>query len=436
MVNLKSAAKSFANRSFPIGKKPNPNIGTIKKKFGTAFIERLISMKRFKENQLSHSELKYVKELMSPVYGPFIYKKDDIYHVIENVGETVRITYSNTPECKKLMSFIREEYWKRGVHVASVEYDSNISRRQLILSPDSNIAEMPPSRKAFAEKYDARIFLGGENNEFWIRGLEKKEMIGSPTAQHLMTIMDKKKMKWCYFGWPVPKTKYHVPSAEYRKIFLSSIEESFKPATKKIIDYYYKALTGKSTIRITADDGTDLTFSIKGRPLLYDDGILNEEKVKKGDVGLNVPAGELFLAPLEYSANGVITFTYVTLHGYGLAKNLKLTFKDGKVVKWESDKKSCSLFKKFLDSNTGEKDRIAELGIGTNKGAKFVGETIIDEKIFGSIHIAIGNNTGAYHGKNKASSHEDMIKIMHGHNGNVYADGKLVMKNGLPLIKV
>jgi aminopeptidase len=144
---------------------------------------------------------------------------------------------------------------------------------------------------------------------------------------------------------------------------------------------------------------------------------------------LNIPDGEVFVAPLEHSANGFIKFDFTTIPGFGKVSDLKAEFKDGKIVWFNSPQKK--IFKKFLDSNVGEKDRIAELGIGTNSAAKYVGETIVDEKIFGSIHIAIGNNTGAYHGKNRASSHLDMVKIMK-KDSKMLADGKLIMNDGLP----
>jgi len=108
-----------------------------------------------------------------------------------------------------------------------------------------------------------------------------------------------------------------------------------------------------------------------------------------------------------------------------------LEFKDGKVVRYSAEKGEEN-FTKFLDANTGEKDRIAELGIGCNSGAEYTGGSIIvDEKIFRTIHIAIGNNTGAYHGKNKASSHLDMIKSMV--HGQLFVDGELIMERGEPI---
>ena len=88
-------------------------------------------------------------------------------------------------------------------------------------------------------------------------------------------------------------------------------------------------------------------------------------------------------------------------------------------------------FATFLAANTGEKDRIGEFGIGTNPGATYTGGSIIiDEKIFGTVHIAIGNNRGAYHGKNKASSHLDLIKDMR--QGQVFVDGELILNRGKP----
>ena len=119
-------------------------------------------------------------------------------------------------------------------------------------------------------------------------------------------------------------------------------------------------------------------------------------------------------APLETTANGSILFDEVAVPGFGKVTKLRLKFAEGRVV------------------SVCDKDRIAELGIGCNPGAEYTGGSIIvDEKIYGTIHVAIGNNTGAYHGINKASSHLDMIKSMK--QGELYVDGKLVMKDGSPV---
>jgi aminopeptidase len=271
--------------------------------------------------------------------------------------------------------------------------------------------------------------------------MEKRMLLGAPSGQKLHEMMDKKHIRWCLLGFPVKMAKkkhYIVPESKYETVYINSIRETYGKRTQKLCRHYRKALRGGDKVHITANDGTDLTFSIKGRPVLMADGIIDDQDLKDGDVGNNIPDGEAFVAPLEYSANGKIFYDYVNIPGFGHIKGgIWLHFKKGKVVKYQAKtKKGNAIFRKFLDSNTGDKDRIAELGIGTNTGAKFIGTIIVDEKIYGTIHIAIGVNTGSYHGKNKASSHLDMIKQMKGKQGNITLDGKLIMKNGEPVGKV
>lgn len=420
-------------KNMGIGTKPNPGIEKARKKYGR-FVDKLLRLKTFSKKQLSEKEMKIAEKLKDPDFGPLIIERKEKYFVKARVGETVRLVYSNTDkDCIKLADLILEECWRKGAHVTDLADSSYWSRRHLQLIPFDTAAELPLISKLFAGAYDARIFLGGDEDINWIRGLEEKLKIGAPASQRVKEIIDREKVRWCYFGWPIKKKsgQLTIPFNRYKKIFHESIRRTFSPTVIKLCNYYKKCLEGGDRIRIAANDGTDLTFRIKGRKILVADGVMDEEDIKRGDVGLNIPDGEVFLAPLEHSANGFIVFDYVEVHGFGLIKNLKIKFKDGKVVWFDAANKK--LFKKFLDSNTGEKDRIAEFAVGTNPAAKFVGETIVDEKIFGSIHIAIGSNRGAYGGKNKASSHQDMVKIMKGKQGKIYVDGKLIMDNGLPV---
>jgi aminopeptidase len=427
----KIARNTVANMA--IGRKPNPGIAKAKKRFGATF-SNLYGMNGLLKKNLSSRGLQVLRKLQDPDYGPLFIERNGKYFTKTEVGEEVRLVYSDSDkDCVKLAKLIMEECWRKGAHVMDMTTNTAESRKHMQLIPFDTAAELPRISRISAETYDARIFLGGDENLYWTRGLEAKIKLGAPSGQKLHDMMDKRGVRWCLFGWPVPRNQYFIKRNEYNRIFLDSIRQTFTPKVKRLCNYYKKALSGGDKVRITAKDGTNLTFSIKGRPILVADGIMDQQDIKNGDVGLNIPDGEVFLAPLEYSANGVITFDFVTVHGYGLVRELKIKFKDGKVVWYDSPQKDT--FKKFLDANTGEKDRIAELGIGTNPGAKFVGETIVDEKIFGSVHIAIGTNTGAYHGKNKASSHLDMIKIMKGKGGNMYVDGKIVMKEGMPVGK-
>lgn len=433
LKDLKKIAKMTV-KNMQIERKPNSGVELARKRFGK-IIDKFLRMKKFSNKNLKEKEKRVIRKLQDPDYGPLIIERNGKFSMKTEIGQIVRLTYSDVnEECKKLAKLIEEECWKRGVHVTDSTYSSAESRKHLQLIPFDTAAELPPVSKLFASGYDARIFLGGDEDINWIRGLEDKTKLGAPASQKIHEIVDKKKVRWCYFGWPIERlsSQMIVNKNKYRKVFYNSIKETFSPKVRKLCNYYRKALENTDKIKIVADD-TDLSFEISGRPILVADGIIDAEDMRRGDVGLNIPDGEVFLAPLEHSANGHIVFDYVNAEGFGFIRNLKLRFRNGKVVWFNASSKDRRIFKKFLDSNTGEKDRIAELGIGTNPAAEFVGRTIVDEKIFGSIHIAIGNNRGAYHGKNKASSHLDMIKIMRGKNGKMYAGNKLIMDNGLPV---
>jgi len=163
-------------------------------------------------------------------------------------------------------------------------------------------------------------------------------------------------------------------------------------------------LHGKSSVRVYDGEGTDLTFSIDKRHVGVEVGTLEDCFTNGKECEVEVPGGEVYTAPIETSANGVLAVK--EFRDYNI-KNLKLHFKEGKVVNFKAEKGS-SVFRKLLDEAEGDKDRIAELGIGINYGAKLTGYRMFDEKALGTAHIAIGNNIHLG-GVNKASIHLDFV---------------------------
>ncbi|MGF3498894.1 MAG: aminopeptidase [Candidatus Methanosuratincola sp.] len=347
--------------------------------------------------------------------------------------DSVSITYNDQdPSCREFAELVEEECWRQGAYTIIRGYSSVRNRKKYELSPEESLKEMDPIARAIAETVDVRMFIGEEDDPYWSEGVSGKVRLTAPNRQRLYEIMDRRGVRWVYFGWPIPGAArgYGCPVERFREIFFNSIRASFSDELLDLCGYYSRALRGVDRVRILAED-TDLSFSVKGRPVIVDDGIISREDMENGDVGLNIPSGEVFIAPLETSANGHITFPVVVIPGFGRIDRLRIEFRDGKVVSYAAEK-GAERFTNFLEANTGEKDRIAELGIGCNPGAEFTGGSIIiDEKIYRTVHIAIGNNTGSYHGTNQASSHLDMIKDMRG--GQLFFDGKLVMENGEPV---
>lgn len=422
-------AKSVAD-AMAISAIGNPRIPLAEKKFGHA-VQILAKKLPLKKEKLSENEKKLVESLSEVKYGPLFYEVDGIVYYKDKVGESVIIHYvAVSLGSKKTADALRDECWRRGCHVVCIPESSAEARARYLLSPDSALFEFSKLSYALTHGANVSISIGDEENPDWSRGIEKKLAFGAKAKKARYAEYEKSKVRSARLGFPVERDGF-VAREKYFSVFYATLKETFSKKMPEIVDYYDKKMRGCDKIHITANDGTDLSFSLKGRELLRDDASPPQDK-SVGD-HYNFPAGEVFFAPVETSAEGIIIFDYVLPSGFGLIRDLKLAFRKGKVVDFSAKGDGAERFQKFLDANTGEKDRIGELGIGCNPGADFIGTTIVDEKIFGSIHIAIGWNRGPYKGKNEASSHQDMIKIMKGKNGNMYADGVLVMKDGMPV---
>lgn len=420
-----------------VGRKKNIGIDKAINTYGEIINQILkfesINFEKFQDFGIESDEfIELISNLKKIEYGPLLYEKNGEYFIKKEIGETVRILYTEgDPVCIKLTKLIRENCWKRGAHVTISHITDSDKKKMYELMPEESLAELDPITRKVTENLDVRFFVGYGDDINWSIGLEPKLKISAPVNSKLNEISDKRKTRWCFLGWPVEMTdqSYLVEKDTFEKVFVSALFESYSEKTLNNCDYFRNKLIGKDKIRIIADDGTDLIFSIKNRRILVDDAIIDDNDLKENNYGLNVPSGEVFVAPIEYSANGKIIFDFVAIRGFGLIENLWLKFQDGKVIEYNA-KKGESRFKDYLESNVGEIDRIAELGIGCNEKADFIGATLVDEKIFGTIHIAIGSNIGSFGGKNIASGHQDMIKFMRGKKSELWADDILVMKDG------
>ena len=161
-----------------------------------------------------------------------------------------------------------------------------------------------------------------------------------------------------------------------------------------------KVVNTADSIRIKTPNGSSLSFSTKGRKALADTGILT----KRGAFG-NLPAGEVFLAPVEGSAQGRLVLEWGPTRQ--LASPVTLTIQDGYVA----DISGTEEYAEYLRAKLAERKdngNIAELGIGTNGSAKRPDNILESEKIFGTIHIALGDNS-SFGGTVKTPFHQDFV---------------------------
>lgn len=178
-------------------------------------------------------------------------------------------------------------------------------------------------------------------------------------------------------------------------------------------------LAGKKEVVIRGPN-VDLTLSVEGRPFINGNG-------KK-----NMPCGEIYTSPVEDSANGWIRFTYPTMEGGREIDGVELNFEGGRIVK-ASAKKNEEYLLDTLNIDEGAR-YLGEFAIGTNFGIqKFTKSILYDEKIGGTIHVAVGRGFPEANGVNESSVHWDMICDMR-QDSEIVVDGELFYKDGQFLV--
>jgi aminopeptidase len=171
-------------------------------------------------------------------------------------------------------------------------------------------------------------------------------------------------------------------------------------------------------VRIVGDD-TDIRLSMKGRPMKVDAG------------GANIPGGEFFGCPVEDSAEGTVAFTeFPAVYGGREMNGIRLRFEAGKVVDASAETNEDYLVE-MLDSDEGSR-RIGELGIGCNPGiTRYMRNTLFDEKIDGTVHLALGNGMPDLGGENVSRIHWDIVKDLRRPGTRIELDGEVVQQNGV-----
>ena len=178
-------------------------------------------------------------------------------------------------------------------------------------------------------------------------------------------------------------------------------------------------LQGRKEVHIEAE-GTDISLDIEGRTFVPADG-------KE-----NFPDGEVFTGPREDKTNGRISFTYPANYGGQVVEGVELEFEGGRVVSTSATKNEEYLLK-TLDTDTGARV-LGELGIGTNFGIDtFTGEALLDEKIGGTIHLALGASYPETGGVNESAVHWDLVCDLR-RGGRVTVDGDTLLEDGRLLV--
>lgn len=271
-----------------------------------------------------------------------------------------------------------------------------------------------------AKNCDAVIIVHAPANSKALSAVDPAKMTMRSRANKPISEIIVNKKKWVLTNYPTQALAQDAEMSidEYEEFLFGATNLDWAKVEKEQ-ERIKKVIDKGNTIRIVGKD-TDLTFSIKGR------------KGIKCCGNSNMPDGEIFYAPVENSANGHIFYDFPAIHNGKEVSGIRLGFEKGKVVKATAEKNEEYLFA-MLDTDKGAR-YIGEFGIGTNYGIKrFTRDILFDEKIGGTIHLAVGRSYEESGGKNDSAIHWDMIKDLR-HGGAIYLDGKRIQENGKFLI--
>jgi aminopeptidase len=214
----------------------------------------------------------------------------------------------------------------------------------------------------------------------------------------------------CDFPTPYFAREAGLPLAEYEDVFYAACLRDWDAEGERmrpVLERFDRA----EQVRIAAED-TDLTLSLAGRAGSIDDG------------HVNVPGGEVYYSPVEDSAEGTIRFDFRS----GRVEGARLDLRAGEVIDASADTGEDVLLQ-ALETDAGAR-RLGELGLGCNEGiTRHLHNVLFDEKMAGTIHLALGAGFPRIGGRNESALHWDLVKGMRG-GGRLYCDAELVQEDG------
>ncbi len=299
-------------------------------------------------------------------------------------------------------------------------------------SSDEQLAHIPDPLKLVYEQYDAMINIMSSTNTKALSEVPPEKLrLSSQASRGLFKTMIERTAAQ-QFNWVLamyPTDAYAQDAAMSRRQLEDFAYGACLPDMENPIKYWQEfsawqqriveALNPRSTLRVVAPN-VELTMSIKGRTFENCDG-------KR-----NMPDGEVFTGPVEDSVEGHVKFSYPTTYQGRRLTGVELWFEKGKVVKAKADNDEAFLLQ-MLDADEGAR-YVGEFAIGTNRGVqRAIGNTLFDEKIHGSFHMAVGAGMPETGSKNESAIHWDMVCDLSA-DGKIYADDALIYENGEFLI--
>ncbi len=332
------------------------------------------------------------------------------------------IAVDGSTQAEPLLLAVYEELIRAGAYPVVRMAPAGASEIFFRLGQPHHFDRLSPYQRAVVDHLDGSIYIESSPNTRELSAADpKKQARYSRMTKPLREKMIRKKWNLTLFPTNAYAQDAEMSLADFEDfVYRATFADRPDPvaawkAQEKKQAKLVRRLRGADRVRIVGPE-TDLTLSVKGRTFINSAG------------HHNMPCGEIFTGPVENSAEGHIRFDYPVCHAGREVDGVRLVFRRGKVVEATAEKNETFL-RAMLDMDRGARF-LGELGIGTNYGIrKFIKNILFDEKIGGSIHLAVGQSYEETGGKNQSALHWDMIKDLR-RGGTLYVDGKVFQKNG------
>jgi aminopeptidase len=320
------------------------------------------------------------------------------------------------------------EVVRAGGHPLVMWREPQFNEIMLKYGNDEQLQHIAPPMKMIYEEYDCLIGLNGTDNTRTLSGIDPARQQLSRNAGRELTQTFMQRSATGEFRWVGTMFPTNAQAQEadmslsdfeefvYKACFVDKEDpvaewQKISAMQQKLVDW----LVGKKDVRVQGPN-VDITLSIEGRTFINADG------------QNNMPSGEIFTGPVEESANGWVRFNYPAIYSGREVDGIELRFADGKVVDATAQKNEEFLIS-VLDSDPGAR-YLGEWAIGTNNGIqRFTKSILYDEKIGGTIHMAVGGGYPETGSQNKSAVHWDMICDMRG-GGKIWIDDELFYDSG------
>lgn len=316
-----------------------------------------------------------------------------------------------------------------GGHVETLLTSDEIGEVRLKYSSDEQLKEGSELLKTMMEKASVWLSAWGSRNTKAFSNINSEKIKLSTQGATAWRKLYSEKMgdgslRWCGTQFPTYADAQEASMSleEYEDfVYGAGLLDKDDPVAEwirisKEQERWVKYLNNKEMLHIVSE-GTDIKVGIKGRKWINCDG------------RVNFPDGEVFTSPVDDDINGYITFSFPGIYMGKEIEGIYLEVKDGKVIK-ASARKGEDLLQALLDTDEGSR-KFGEVAIGTNYGIqKFTRNMLFDEKIGGTIHMAVGDSMPEAGGLNRSAVHWDMLCDMR-NGGRIYADGELFYENGV-----